>query len=80
MLVRFIEHLKCLIRSLSALNSQGSSIPTCLCDASRSFIVQLYEQIVANMTKPLGITIEASTDTAELVYITSVGEQASRQL
>lgn len=27
------------------------------------------------MTKPLGITIEASTDSAELIYVTSVGEQ-----
>ena len=36
---------------------------------------QVYEEIVANMTKPLGITIEASTDQAELIYITSVGQQ-----
>eukprot|EP00903_Cladosiphon_okamuranus_P007049 g6852.t1 len=35
-----------------------------------------YEEIVANMTKPLGITIEESTDKARLVYITSVGEKA----
>lgn len=34
-------------------------------------------EIIANMTKPLGITIEASTDKAELIYITSVGEQVS---
>lgn len=42
---------------------------------SPEIISQKYEEIVANMTKPLGITIEASTDEAELVYITSVGEQ-----
>eukprot|EP00752_Nemacystus_decipiens_P011269 g10015.t1 len=35
-----------------------------------------YEEIIANMTKPLGITIEESTDKARLVYITSVGEKA----
>lgn len=38
-------------------------------------MVQKYEEIVANMTKPLGITIEESTDKARLVYITSVGEK-----
>lgn len=32
------------------------------------------------MTKPLGITIEASSDKAALVYITSVGEQVSIHL
>ncbi|CAM9439758.1 unnamed protein product, partial [Laminaria digitata] len=37
---------------------------------------EVYEEIVANMTKPLGITIEASTDQAELIYVTSVGQQA----
>lgn len=35
----------------------------------------MFEEIVANLTKPLGITIEASTDEASLVYITSVGAQ-----
>ena len=39
------------------------------------WLVKVYEEIVANMTKPLGITIEASTDQAELIYITSVGKQ-----
>ncbi|CAM9132898.1 unnamed protein product [Discosporangium mesarthrocarpum] len=34
------------------------------------------QTIVANMTKPLGITIEASTDEASMVYITSAGEKA----
>lgn len=41
-------------------------------------LLQVYEEIVANMTKPLGITIEASTDQAELIYITSVGQQVGR--
>lgn len=38
-------------------------------------MAQKYEEIIANMTKPLGITIEESTDRAKLVYITSVGEK-----
>ncbi|CAB1096412.1 unnamed protein product [Ectocarpus sp. CCAP 1310/34] len=37
---------------------------------------EVYEEIIANMTKPLGITIEESTDKAKLVYITSVGDKA----
>ncbi|CAN0200661.1 unnamed protein product, partial [Hapterophycus canaliculatus] len=37
---------------------------------------EVYEEIIANMTKPLGITIEESTDKAQLVYLTSVGEKA----
>lgn len=41
----------------------------------RTVLLQVYEEIVANMTKPLGITIEASTDQAALIYVTSVGQQ-----
>lgn len=40
-------------------------------------MAQKYEEIIANMTKPLGITIEESTDKARLVYVTSVGEKVS---
>ncbi|CAM9808791.1 unnamed protein product [Ectocarpus fasciculatus] len=37
---------------------------------------EVYEELIANMTKPLGITIEESTDKAQLVYLTSVGDKA----